>query len=563
MAPVLQMAQVLRKASLLAAVLGSTVLGTVGAVASSVATSQTASAAIGGTGRFNPVAPSRLIDTRRGARPGAGSVVHVQVAGRSGVPSSALAVVVNLTATDAAGAGFLAVYPSGTTRPNVSNLNLANAGDTLANLSTVPLGADGGIDVYTDAGTHIIVDLFGWYEQVGATDRGRFQPLTPSRAYDSRSLRPVGRGGTLRVNLPSVPASASAAVVNVTAVDAPGGGFWTAYAAGSVRPETSNLNVSPGATVPNQVIVPVTGSAIELFSDVGGHVLVDVVGYYTGVGAASSSVGLFTPIVPTRFLDTRGADNPLGNKVKPYAGWTVEVAASGRAGIPSGISAIVTNTTMTGARGAGFVTVYPAGMSRPTVSNLNLGYSGQTVANHAITPVSARGAAIYTDHGGHLLVDVAGYFSGSVSPSNLAAPINPEPIVELPGQLYVPRLGLNTTLHEGIDIDTVNEGPGHWPGTASPGGLGNMTVFGHRVSHTHPFRDVDRLLVGDSIYVTAEGVTYRYEVMRTDVTSPDNIAILSPYDSGTRTLTLIACHPPTSVSYRIVVKAKFVEITAS
>jgi sortase A len=150
-----------------------------------------------------------------------------------------------------------------------------------------------------------------------------------------------------------------------------------------------------------------------------------------------------------------------------------------------------------------------------------------------------------------------------VSPSNLAAPINPEPIVELPGQLYVPRLGLNTTLHEGIDIDTVNEGPGHWPGTASPGGLGNMTVFGHRVSHTHPFRDVDRLLVGDSIYVTAEGVTYRYEVMRTDVTSPDNIAILSPYDSGTRTLTLIACHPPTSVSYRIVVKAKFVEITAS
>jgi LPXTG-site transpeptidase (sortase) family protein len=557
------MAQVLRKTSLMAAVLGSTILGTVGAMASSVATSSAASAAVGGSGRFNPVAPSRLVDTRSGARPRAGAVVRVQVAGRFGVPASALAVVVNLTATDAAAGGYLAVYPSGTTRPNVSSLNLANAGDTLANLATVPLGADGGIDVYTEAGTHVIVDLFGWYEQTASTDRGRFQPLTPSRAYDSRSVRPVARGGTLRVNLPSVPASASAAVINVTAIDAPGGGYWTAYAAGTPRPDTSNLNTSPGATVPNQVIVPVSGSAIELFSDVGGNVLVDVVGYYSGTGGASSSVGLFTPIVPTRFLDTRGADNPLGSKVKPYAGWTVEVAASGRAGIPSGISAIVTNTTMTAARGAGFVTVYPAGMSRPTVSNLNLGYSGQTVANHAITPVSARGAAIYTDNGGHLLVDVAGYFSGSVSPSNLAKPVNPEPYVDLPGQLYVPRIGLNTTLHEGIDINTVNEGPGHWPGTASPGGLGNMTIFGHRVSHTRPFRDIDSLLVGDPIYVTAEGVTYRYEVMRSDVTTPDNIAVLSPYDPGTRTLTLIACHPPTSVSYRLVVKARFVEITAS
>ena len=127
----------------------------------------------------------------------------------------------------------------------------------------------------------------------------------------------------------------------------------------------------------------------------------------------------------------------------------------------------------------------------------------------------------------------------------------------------IPRIGLNTAVRSGIDLGTVDLGPGHWPETASPGGLGNMTVFGHRVSHTHPFRDIDQLKVGDSIFVTAEGVTYRYEMVRADVVTPDNINVLSPYEANQRTLTLIACHPPTSVTYRYVVKARFMEITAS
>jgi LPXTG-site transpeptidase (sortase) family protein len=522
--------------------------------------------AVGGTGRYNAVTPSRLVDTRGTPRPGAGTTVRVPVAGRFGVPATALAVVVNVTATDAAAAGFLTVYPGASTRPNVSNLNVAGPGATLANLATVPLGTDGAIEVFTERGTHVIVDLFGWYEPSSSSDRGRFQPLDPFRAYDSRSGQPVARGGTLRVSLAGVPTNASAAVLNITAVNAPGFGYWTASAAFSSRPDTSNLNTSPGATVPNQVIVPVNQSAIELFSEIGGHVLVDVVGYYTGAGAATSSDGLFTPIVPTRFLDTRLADagnNPLGARVKPYAGWTVEVAAAGRAGVPASVSAIVTNTTMTAARAAGFVTVYPAGMVRPTVSNLNLGYLGQTVANHSITRVSTRGAAIFTDRGGHLITDVAGYFSGSPMAARQPAPTNPEPTVLLPGRLAIPRLGLDVTVREGIDLPTVDRGPGHWPGTASPGGLGNMTIFGHRVSNTRPFRYIDELDTGDSIFVTAEGVTYRYEVERTDVTLPDNLEVLSPYEPGKRTLTLIACHPPTSIDFRIVVKARFVEITAS
>jgi LPXTG-site transpeptidase (sortase) family protein len=523
-----------------------------------------ASAAVGGSSRYNPVAPERLIDTRSSTRPGAGAVVHVPVVGRFGVSGSAVAVVVNVTATDAANGGYVTVYPGSSERPNVSSLNLPGPGATLANLVTVPIGSDGGINVFTETGTHVIVDLFGWYEPTGWTDKGRFQPLEPFRAYDSRRGQAVGRGGTIRVGLKGVPSSASAAVLNITAVGSPDAGFWTAFAAGTDRPSTSNLNTSAGATVPNQVIVPLTNGSVDLYSDVGGHVLVDVVGFFTGAGTDFSAVGLFTPIVPTRFLDTRRTDNPLGARVKPYAGWTVEVPVAGRAGIPNGgVSAIVTNTTMGGARTAGYVTAYPAGISRPTVSNLNLGYAGQTVANHAVTPISNRGAGFFTDGGGHLIVDVAGYYSGSPALAYQAAATNPEPTVSLPARLEIPKISIDDTVREGIDLGTVNNGPGHWPGTAGPSGLGNFTVFGHRVSYSHPFRDLDRLSPGDSIYITAEDVTYRYEIMRSDIVSPENIEVLSPYEPGQRTLTLIACHPPTSIEFRIVVKARFAEITAS
>jgi LPXTG-site transpeptidase (sortase) family protein len=523
-----------------------------------------ASAAVGGSSRFNSVAPERLIDTRSSARPGAGAVVHVPIVGRFGVSKSAVAVVINVTATDSANGGYVTVYPGSSERPNVSNLNLPGPGATLANLVTVPVGADGGVDVFTETGTHVIVDLFGWYEPTGWTDRGRFQPVVPDRVYDSRRGQAVGRGGTIRVGLKGVPPSASAAVLNVTAVNSPGAGFWTAFAAGTDRPSTSNLNTSAGATVPNQVIVPLTNGSIDLYSDVGGHVLVDIVGFFTGAGTDPGNTGLFTPIVPTRFLDTRRTDNPLGARVKPYAGWTVEVPIAGRAGIPnSGVSAIVTNTTMGAARTAGYVTAYPAGISRPAVSNLNLGYSGQTVANHATTPISNRGAGFFTDGGGHLIVDVAGYYTGSPALAYQAAATNPEPTVAMPARMEIPKIDLDETVREGIDLNTVNAGPGHWPGTAGPAGLGNFTVFGHRVSYSRPFRDIDQLSPGDSIYVTAEDVTYRYEISRSDIVTPENIEVLSPYEPGQRTLTLIACHPPTSIEFRIVVKARFVEITAS
>ena len=61
-----------------------------------------------------------------GAKPGVGATVSLQITGRGSVPASGVsAVALNVTATEAAAAGFVTVWPSGSPRPNASNLNRA------------------------------------------------------------------------------------------------------------------------------------------------------------------------------------------------------------------------------------------------------------------------------------------------------------------------------------------------------------------------------------------------------------------------------------------------------
>jgi LPXTG-site transpeptidase (sortase) family protein len=538
-----------------------------GLVASAAITAPAAGAA-SGTSRFVPLPPQRLLDTRvDGTRAplGDNGIVTLPVLGQKGVKANAVAVVLNVTSTGATAAGFVTAYPAGIATPTASNLNIGGASQDVANLVTVPVGANGSVSFYTAHTSHLVVDVFGYYEPSGATDSGRFAAVSPIRVFDSRDTGILAARATVRVGFRgAVPANATAAVLNVTMVDSGGGGYLTVFAAGAAQPTTSNVNTTaPGQTVANQVIVPVTAAGIDVFSYPGGHLLVDVAGYFTGAGAPSSDQGLFIPVTPTRFLDTRSVDNPIGAHLRPSPGFTVERSYTKNSSVPANVSAIVMNTTLDNSRGAGFVTTYAAGSGPlPNVSTLNVGGSGKTVANHTITTVTTRGVAFYTSGGGHLIADISGYFTGSPRAAVTSPVANPEAVTpELPGQLTIPAMGLNDYVYEGIDIDTVNRGPGHWPGTAGPGSLGNMTIFGHRVSNTRPFNNLDVLNPGDDIFVTAEGVTYRYVVIGTDITTPDNLAILNP-QSAERTLTLIACHPPTSIRYRIVTKARFVEITS-
>jgi hypothetical protein len=123
---------------------------------------------VGSTGAYTPLTPARILDTRDGTGGvtgpvGGATTADVQITGRGGVPTAGVsAVVVNVTVTQPAAAGFLTVFPTGTTRPVISDLNYAG-GETRPNLVVVKLGAGGRVTIYPQVGTHVVFDVAGWF----------------------------------------------------------------------------------------------------------------------------------------------------------------------------------------------------------------------------------------------------------------------------------------------------------------------------------------------------------------------------------------------------------------
>ena len=113
---------------------------------------------------YNALSPSRLLDSRSsGGAIGAGSSRSLVVTGRGGVPSSGVgAVVLNVTVVDPTGSGFMTVYPSGSARPEASNLNFV-VGQTVPNLVIAKVGAGGAVTLFNSNGSsHVVVDVMGW-----------------------------------------------------------------------------------------------------------------------------------------------------------------------------------------------------------------------------------------------------------------------------------------------------------------------------------------------------------------------------------------------------------------
>jgi LPXTG-site transpeptidase (sortase) family protein len=534
-------------------------------MASSLGTHSVSAAPAGATA-FHGVSPLRVLDTRETTKPVAGSAVPVLITGLAGVPSGATAVVLNVTAIDANGEGYVTVYPWGDTLPNTSNVNIKSVGQMVPNLVTVRLGAGGKVGLYTSTSANLLVDVFGYYSPSGATAAGRFIALTPQRLLDTRGNSTVGEDGIVHLAMPaSIPANTEGLVLNVTAVNSRlrtnGYGYWTAYPADQERGATSNINISSvNQTIANQVIVKPSATGIDFYSYAGGDLLVDLMGYYTGVGAAVSEEGLFVPVSPTRLLDTRSTPNPLGENVALHHDWTVEVGTTNQAGIPSsGASAVALNVTMTRAQGEGYVTVYPAGSARPPSSNLNADKAGITAPNHVQLATGTRGVSFYSFGGTDLIVDVFGWFVGTPKVSTQNAPNNSLPDSEgSPVYISIPQIGLNSVVREGTEF--VNLDPSHLVESRSPNQPGNVAIFGHRVSYGHEFKNLDKLGENSLVYITVGPKLYTYRVTDIDIRLPTD-PLLYASTSNDQTLSLVACHPPHSVAYRIVAHAVLIDIS--
>lgn len=125
------------------------------------------------------------------------------------------------------------------------------------------------------------------------------------------------------------------------------------------------------------------------------------------------------------------------------------------------------------------------------------------------------------------------------------------PVVQI-GTIEIPKIGLVHAIYEGNTLTQIDHGPSHWPGTAMPGQRGNAVFAGHRVTHSRPFRHIDRLVPGDLVFFTVGGARSTYRVSDHQVVTPKDTWIINP--TAAATATLFACHPPGSARYRYVVR---------
>lgn len=148
------------------------------------------------------------------------------------------------------------------------------------------------------------------------------------------------------------------------------------------------------------------------------------------------------------------------------------------------------------------------------------------------------------------------------------------PVVASPGNansfatVLIPRFGsrYERTVAEGVDTETVlnNQvtGIGRYPDTALLGQIGNFAVAAHRTTYGAPFGDVDKLRIGDRIYVETEEGWYVYRFRNIEYVYPTQVAVLNPVPqlqigAKDRILTMTTCHPKLSAAERLIAYAVF------
>src|SRR5438445_2259869 len=372
---------------------------------------------------YTSLSPQRILDTRTNSGTlGPGGSVVLSIGGVY-VPAEATSVVLNVTAVDESTAGFFTLYPTGGTTPNASNLNWV-AGETVPNLVSVELSQAGQVTLFNGLGSaDAVVDLEGFFAPPPSSGTaGQFTPLVPARITDTRALcgqtnhgKTLAAGTALNVQVlgaGGVPSSGvSAVVLNVTAVDQTANGFFTVFPTGTGLPTASNLNWTPGQTVPNRVVVS-TGTAgqVSIYNGLGSaDVIVDVNGYFSDSTATGTS--MFFPLFPSRIVDTRNGTG--GFPVAPLgAGATMKVTAAGHGGVPAtGATAVIVNVTVANPTAASDLVIWPDLATKPTASDLNF-VAGQTVPNLVVVQLSAGGQFdIFNAFGTtNVIVDVVGYY---------------------------------------------------------------------------------------------------------------------------------------------------------
>lgn len=365
--------------------------------------------------------PTRVLDTRTGVGAAAGynGAFHpLRVAVEPAVASDATSVILNVTATEATGPGWVKAWPCAEPQPAASALNFV-PGRTSANAVVVALG-HGGVCLTSNIAVHLIADVTG-----STNGTNELTTISPNRLLDTRVTgTPLVAGRELRLPVAgtaNVPSSARSVALNLT-IDLPALAGWVvAYPCGTST-DASTVNFNAGEVVANLTLVGLTDGAVCIRSSVDTQLVVDSFGWSNGLGQIQVKP-------PSRLLDTRDpswASGPVSH------GQTLKLNVAGLGGVPTDANAAWLTVTVAAPPGIGFVTIWPCDQPMPTASTINT-WPGILRSNLAFVKLAADGTACLTyraadSSSSHLVIDAVGWAAGGP----------PRPAPQGPGQVIPP-----------------------------------------------------------------------------------------------------------------------------
>ena len=143
-------------------------------------------------------------------------------------------------------------------------------------------------------------------------------------------------------------------------------------------------------------------------------------------------------------------------------------------------------------------------------------------------------------------------------------------------RLAIPSIDVRKMVVEGVGVDDLRKGPGHYPSCRPefgkplctdfeevfPGEKGRVIVSGHRTTYGAPFWGLDKVQNGDEIHIDTLWGTYVYTVFKKEIVQPDTAVVVVSVDNAAE-LVLTTCNPKFSASERLVVYARMSEARAA
>ena len=347
----------------------------------------------------------------------------------------------SLTPSSGSGRGGQSVLVSGSDFASSTSAKLGSASLTISNLTpdsftfTTPVGPPAGGVEYV-----VATDPVGSSAETPASaylyiPLSNYAPVTPFRILDTRNTGgPIGQGLVRALQVTGVgalpvPATATAAVLNVTEVNGSASSLLTVYPFNTPRPTASNLNFGASTVIANLVTVTLGANAgqgwINIYNSIGSvGVVVDVEGYFT-TQPATPFDGLFHPIQPVRVCDTRSS---CEGHTAVGSGQSIVVTVATAGGVPGDgtAGAAVVNLTGVAGNASTFLSLFPTDANGhcnfPGTSTMNL-LPGVVRANRVMVelgPTSTGGRddalCVYNAVGTiNVLVDVNGWFGSQAA----------------------------------------------------------------------------------------------------------------------------------------------------